>query len=252
MKKKEMVAIMTIIVILSFLVSCSEKTTEPIQGDNNGTLEFKMTVWNVYEDGKNVSSGKDFSMLKNDPNVYTCDIMNVRNILYEIQVADGEIIEGEPDDLDWITIYETSEMMLMTDREFSFVLPAGQYKAIRLLQSNRIYWITTYEDVIHEFPSLNNDEQPEDAQILDIFGEDGLYNLDENGLFYLYHDGERLGTFDIFPNTKTKVTFRMNLQTLDWIDHDSNGVWSDGDELSNWTVPEGVTTMADFIIEYEE
>ncbi len=57
--------------------------------------------------------------------------------------------------------------------------------------------------------------------------------------------------FFIKPNKTTKVTMRMNLKTLDWIDNDGSGEWSEGDELTNWTVPEGVTTMMDFIVEYE-
>ena len=255
MKKRSMAVIMVMIIIITFILSCSEKTTGPVVTDpevNIGTLEFRMTVWNTYQEGKSTNPYSKQTNFKEDPPVNTCEIIDIRNILYRFQVADGEIVAGEPDNLEWITIYESSEELLNSEKDFVIDLPPGSYRALKLLQSNLMYWVVTYEDNVYELPSLNNSDLEPDAQIQNIFGEDGLYELDDEANFYLYHDGEKLGTFDIIAGKTTKVTLRMNLKTLDWIDHDGDGVWSDGDSLNNWTTPEGIETMADFIVVYED
>lgn len=241
-----MKTLLLVIVSVFLLIGCdSDKATEP--ATDMGNLEMYMTVWNVYEG--------DYGKLSNMPStaktVYTTDLIDVRHLIPEIQVTTDEIEAGvAANSVDWITIYQSDEEMLHTERQVNIEIPAGDYRGIRIVQRNLVYWVCTYEGEVFEFPGLNNSElEPEDL-LVNTFGEDGLYDIDDNGNFYLYHDGEKLGTFEVLVDINTKVTMRLNIQTIDWHDNDNSGDWSYGDELSNWTLPEGIDTMSDFIVEY--
>ena len=129
---EKMIVVLAIIVVLSFFSGCSDKATGPADTATNGTLEFKMAVWNTFAEGKLLNSPFPEDSGKDDPPVYTCDLIDIRNILYKMEVADGEIIAGEPDNLDWITIYESAELLLNSEKEFSIELPPVNYKAIKL------------------------------------------------------------------------------------------------------------------------
>jgi hypothetical protein len=237
-----------LLVFVSFflLIGCeSNKTTEPETG--MGMLEMYMTVWNAY--------GEDFGKVANIPanpkQVYTTELINIRHLIPEIQVTTDEIEAGvAANSVDWITIYQSDEEMLHTDREVSIEIPTGDYRGIRIVQRNLMYWVCTNDGDVIEFPSLNDNELAPEELLVNTFGEEGLYEIDGEGNFYLYHDGEKLGTFEILPGSNTKVTMRLNIQTIDWHDNDGSGDWSYGDELSNWTLPEGIETMSDFIVEY--
>ena len=211
-----------------------------------GTLKFRTTVWNA-----EVSDDSKKSLAKSTGETYTLDLINTRHLLHKIEITTDEIAEGvSPDDINWLVMYESSEEMLATDREISVIVPAGEYIGFRITQRNLMYWVCELGDEIMEIPSLNNSELPDDAQLINYFGEEGLHEI-EDGLFVLRYPNERLGSFEVKPDRTTNVTMRMNLKTLDWIDNDGSGNWSEGDELTNWTVPEGITTMTDFIVGYE-
>ena len=211
-----------------------------------GTLNFRTTVWNA-----EVSDGSKKSLTKSTGETYTLDLINTRQLLYKLEITTDEITEGvSPDKINWVVMYESSEEMLATDREISLIVPAGKYIGFRITQRNLMYWVCKLGNDVMELPSLGNSELPNDAQLINYFGEEGLHEI-EDGLFVLRYPKERLGSFEIRPGRTTNVAMRMNLKTLDWIDNDGSGSWSEGDELANWTVPEGITTMTDFIVEYE-
>ena len=170
--------------------------------------------------------------------------------MYKIEVSTGEIIEGKPDNLDWKTIYESSNEILHTELKISIDLPIGAYKSIKLTMSNRLSWICTLRGNTLEFPDLNSSQLIPEAKILNWFGKEGLFLLDANN-FKLVQPKEKLGLFEIRSGKITNVTLRMNIKTLDWIDNDRDGKWSFGDRLDNWTTPQGIDTMMDFIIKYE-
>jgi hypothetical protein len=238
--------ILSSLCILFLFVSCSKEEDENINPNNTnetGLLSVKMTTWNSYENNSKGAS------IKGD--TITLDIIDSKKFKFDLRVTTDEIKAGVPDNFKWITIYESDETLYDSERDFEFELPAGNYKGIAIVQGNQHHWVCKDGGDIMELPDLNDRFLPADAHIYNIFGEDGLYVLDENSLLTKVTNDEKLGTFEVLPNRKTIVTIRMNLLTLDWIDNDGDGQWSEGDELDNWTTPEGIDTMADFIVEYE-
>jgi len=235
--------ILYLTVVLLFVAGCDNTDEEA----DTGSLIVRMSTWNSCVS----DSGDGLLKRASASTVYTLNLVDLRNILYQFKVTTDEIQAGVPDDFNWITIYESDSMMHFSEREIQFELPAGNYRGIGLLQSNRLYWVCAYEDSLIYIGDMNNAAAGEDAWIYNIFGEKGLYVLDENGMLGKVQNEEKLGTFEILPGKRTSVTVRMNVKTLDWFDNDGDGKWSEGDAVDNWTLPEGVTTMMDFIVEYE-
>lgn len=224
--------------------SCSKEEENEIS--ETGILSVRMTTWNSYKSGAGETS---FSQGANDP--VTLEVIDVKSFKMDIKVTTGEIKEGVPDDFNWISIYESDETLLNSQRDFQFELPPGKYKGIGILQGNQFYWVCRNEEQVLEMQSMNNIHAGPNTHVYNVFGEDGLYIPDENNLLVKVTNNEKLGTFEIKPGKKTLVTIRMNIMTLDWWDNDGNGKWSPGDDIDNWTLPEGMTTMADFLVEYE-
>lgn len=230
-------------VLLVFASSCKkEEEGKP----STGYVSVKVTNWNNYE-----NNAQKKSTLKSSGDTITLDIIDTKKTKLSFKVTTDEIKAGVPDDFNWISIYESGVNMLDSDREFQFELPVGNYQGIGILQSNLFYWICKNGEDVLEIPSLNDSDKPNSADIYNIFGNDGLFTIGSDGLLISPSNNERLGTFEIFPGQKTTVTIRMNLISLDWYDNDRDGLWSEGDEIGNWQVPEGVNTMADFIVVYE-
>jgi hypothetical protein len=248
MLRSKMAVISTVLAI-ALLMSCGKKdVTGPTQ--EKGTLKFSTTVWNQYIAKAVKALSKTLTATSSPGDTNTCNLINLKSIMYKIEVSTGEIIEGKPDNLDWKTIYESSNEILHTELKISIDLPIGAYKSIKLTMSNRLSWICTLRGNTLEFPDLNSSQLIPEAKILNWFGKEGLFLLDANN-FKLVQPKEKLGLFEIRSGKITNVTLRMNIKTLDWIDNDRDGKWSFGDRLDNWTTPEGIDTMVDFIIKYE-
>ena len=207
-----------------------------------GTLMFRTTVWNTHATTP--------WRIAIDTN--SCSLNSVRTIIYVMQVTTDEVKAGvKYSDINWTTIYESNTEMLHADRSFTKELSAGVYKGIRMEQRNRLFWVCAFNGNTYEFPSLNNSNLGDNAIITNIFGENGLYKIDGNGVLEVDNDKEKLGTFEIKSGQTSRVSLRLNITSLDWIDNDHSGTWTDGDELKNWKTPEGIDTMADFIVEYD-
>jgi hypothetical protein len=69
-------------------------------------------------------------------------------------------------------------------------------------------------------------------------------------------EGEYIGCyFKIYPGRTTRVTVRMNLNTLDWLDINEDGIFTPldyrEDAIDNIrTFADSIITMSDFIVEY--
>lgn len=191
--------------------------------------------------------------LGEDKAVTTCDILDTRQTLYSMEVSDGEVVAGATDDLEWFSVHEGSgEATLTSEKMFSSELPVGTYSNYKIDQGNLVEWICSCGGSELELPSLNDSTQPPDAHApINIVNSDGCWGLDESGQFYLMAEGETAGGFEIRPGGTTTVTIRVNLVTLDWNDADESGDWSDGDSIDNWSTSPGVTSMFDFIVEYD-
>ncbi|MBT3755815.1 MAG: hypothetical protein HOG24_05995, partial [Candidatus Cloacimonetes bacterium] len=69
-------------------------------------------------------------------------------------------------------------------------------------------------------------------------------------LFVSSVPGEQLGSFEIRAGETTNLVMRLNFTTVDWYDNDDSEDWSDGDAIDNHQLPNGITTMTDFIVTY--
>ncbi len=232
-----------LIFCLFLLIGCKDSPTG--SDTETGILEFYTTVWNAW-----IQGGREM-LVNTNRTVYTVDLIDIRHLIPEIQVTTDVVAVGVPaNSIEWITIYESEVEMLHTEREISLEIPAGDYKCLRITQRNLLYWVCEYQSVVHEFPSYNDGDLQPDDLLVEYLNEDGLYLVDDQGYFQLNHPGEKLGTFEVLPDMHTRVTMRLNIQTIDWHDNDNNGLWSGDDELDNWATPEGIDTMTDFLVEY--
>jgi hypothetical protein len=182
----------------------------------------------------------------------SCDIVDIKNTLLSIAVSTQDITVGKADDLAWTTVYTASSPEYFTDRTAPVVnLPTGTYKSIKIVQKNTVIWQCTFNSGTYEFESYNNTNYgPDDEIPANYFYNGGSYYLDTIGHFQ-YGNAESVGSFQIESNKTTSLNWRMNLIHLDWIDVDSNGVWTSGvDKLDNWQTASGITTMFDFIVNY--
>jgi hypothetical protein len=179
------------------------------------------------------------------------EIVDVRHTLYGIQATMDAVVAGQPDNLAWHTVYSGATEALDSELAMSASLPAGEYAAVKITQSNYMYWVCNYGPGTVELYSLNDGGRPPGAQIVCVFAADAPYVINASGDFEAAGGGEKLGsTFSIIEGLTTHLTIRCNLDTLDWDDADGSGTWTSGDGLDNWTTIPGTTTMADFTVEY--
>ncbi|MFA6617895.1 MAG: hypothetical protein WCT23_02365 [Candidatus Neomarinimicrobiota bacterium] len=229
----------------------------PSQEESTGTLIYRLATWNTY----------DFDTM-NKPTVdtLTCPLIDIKTILLKIEVTQDTIIHEGPADQEWITLYESNEELLHSERDIRAVLDTGTYKGMRLTQRNMLYWVCTHPDNSQdtlEFYDLNNRdtlEVGEHGSLINYFGTDGFYHLVNDTLYNsnISEDGSGAGEFigcyfKIFPGQITEVTMRMNLISLDWLDYNENGIYEywGGDTLDNIsTAHDSIVTMADFIVRY--
>ncbi len=230
---------------LSVFANCSKEEKE--EEKDSGLLSVNMVMWNSYD-----GSSKSTPGVTSPGEAITLDIIDVRSSRMDLKVTTDEVKEGMTDNFNWVPIYESSDTMLNSERDFQFELPAGNYRGIGILQGIQFQWVCRYGDQVMDVQDSNGDGNGGlEGLVYNIFGEDGLYVPDEGNVLVKVNNNEKLGTFEIKPGKKTLVTVRMNLMTLDWFDNDGDGQWSEGDGIDNWTLPEGVTTMADFLVEYQ-
>jgi hypothetical protein len=179
-----------------------------------------------------------------------CSISDIMNTVLSIAVSQDPVDVGQPDDLTWNIVYTASTPQYFTARIPSTVsLPLGTYKSIKIVQKNTVIWKCIHDSVTYEFESYNNTNYGADDIIpANYFFNDGSYYLDSLG-YFRYGNAESVGDFEITENHTTRLDWRMNLEQLDWIDVDTNGVWNTGtDKLDNWKTFAGTTTMFDFIV----
>jgi len=234
---------MFIIVLFTMMLSgCSEdNTTEP---ETDGTLHFRMTTWNAEQSDRIIENNNHRSM-------HTVDLIDIRHYIPKIEVTTDEVSEGlSAADITWTTMYESSVEMLHTEREVTIQLPAGNYRGVKLTQRNRMAWVVEYQGNPIDCWTIQINNLGQDELFVNYFGENGLYAV-EGGVFVPDVPGEQLGSFEIRAGETTDLVMRLNFTTVDWYDNDNSEDWSEGDDIDNWQLPDGITTMTDFIVTYE-
>lgn len=173
--KARIARLTTVLMLTVFFASCF---LFPPGGEDTGTLEFRLTYIGTQVMNK--------AALPAEEVIYTLPLIDISQILYKMEISTDTIYDGCPFNQKWLSIYETNEEMLNSERNISAEVPPGQYKALHITQRNMLGWI-------------------------------GVYQGD----------------------------------TLDWKDKDGNGIYNPPvDSLDNWFLPDSITTMADFIVEY--
>lgn len=226
----------------TYVTACGDtKSSSDKNNKDNGQLVMKLTVGD-YAKGAGKSLTRDINT--------ALDLVDIRHIVFSLAVTTDTVAENQPDNLTWHEILAETEEHYDSERAMSQDLPPGTYQAVKIIQSNYLYWVCTDGVETYELYSLNNSGAPADTHILNIFANDGMYSVDGGNNFTVTTTGEKMGTaFEIIAGKTTQLTLRNNLDTLDWNDADNSGNWSAGDSLDNWTTIPGTTTMVDFIVE---
>jgi hypothetical protein len=263
MKAKHLLLMSIAIAFVMF--SCFDP---PVEESSEGTLEFRMLLWNSYES----------EMQKTAVDTYTCPIVDIRHLIPLIQFTKDTIYHEGPANQEWINFYESDMEMYHSERNMSAVLDTGTYRGVRIFQRVLFYWVCTHpdnpEDTM-EFAQVNTsdpygielDDPSLNDTIVNIFGIDGLYYNSNDTLYNMNYteegggdgdmaEGEYIGCyFKIYPGRTTRVTVRMNLNTLDWLDINEDGIFTPldyrEDAIDNIrTFADSIITMSDFIVEY--
>jgi len=220
-------------------------------GGEDGTLVFETVVG---ESGGSKSIGSSVPSGKSSKSVYTCQITDIKNRFPKLMVSSGTVHEGDSmGDFDWYTIYESGgDWMYASELDFSADLPPDFYDNLYVKQSTVFYWVCECEvggeTDTYEFPDQNAGPGEWTENVLNA---DGSWLVEDGSVTEHMTSGEKMDGFEIRAGGVTRLTYRLNFNTLDWHDNDDSGDWSDGDELDNWTLIEGADTMFDFIVEYE-
>jgi hypothetical protein len=234
-----MTGMITAIGCVCILGPACNNATAPESQPSTGTLVFDYRVANSLAKAAVADT-------------HTCKIVDIKATLYAIEVASGTVQEGGTDSLDWTSIYESTTEMRASERVFPPVaLPVGAYNCFRIKQKNRVWWVCALGQDTIELPDLNASDRPPDTlSAINVFSDGGCFTYDSIGTFTLMTANEKLGGFEIRAAQTTNLTVTVNFNTLDWIDSDSSGTWTDGDDLDNWTAVAGKTTMVDFDVQY--
>lgn len=214
-------------------------------GTQTGTLHYRSTTWNAeFPD----------AMPKASPDSLATDTLKLIDVIQYLalmEVTTDAIDSGitRAEDVNWTVIYQSTEEMLTTQREFTIELPVGDYKGYRITQGNGFYWICTSGIDTLEIPSLNDDSRPANDLIIGHIDDKGFYEINDDGIFIKKND-EALGVFEIRPASLTTITVRMNLTALviDSLAFAQDSTY----HILDWLLPEGISTMSDFIIEYDD
>lgn len=237
---KKIIFISVMLCISSLFSGCEKDTDEPV----DGTLSVKMRTWN------NFGTLSVKSAIKSSSDTIRLQFIDVKGYKYEMKVTTDEIKQGiKESDINWTTIYESNELKDDGERDFQFTLAAGEYKGFALLQGRDFFWVGEHNGNRIEIPTSNEGSS---NKVFNAFGTDGLYVLNESEEFVKVNNSEQIGaSFKVDANKTTTVTIRMNFTAIDWYDNDNSGTWSEGDDAGEPILPDGISTMADFIVVYD-
>lgn len=250
-----------------FFAGCKKESDDDIN-KKTGMLEFK-TLNPLASTKKSAIYLKSTS--SNPPLVGDTTITittSLKLCVGDVWVSQGEVKEGQPDNLEWISLTGSTntEHKLFEDYSFSAIeLPAGTYKSIKIRFRNVFY---RYAQLVSD-PSVSYelletmgswtsscDENDITWATTNYFSSDGNHKLNDNDLYELVSEGEKLGGFNIEEGKTAVVSWRFGAGATQpcityLIDENDNLEWDCGvDGMDFWCPPE-VEYMWDFIVEYE-
>lgn len=225
---------------------------------NPATARFKSTPF-TKADYRNTPLTGDLT------EVYT---VSLKFCVGDVWVSTGEVKAGNPDNLNWKKITQTTNTELKLFEEYysfpAVTLPAGEYKSIKVVFKNRFYRYAVLKSdysVKYEFlETMDNytdptycNEQDESWNEANYFSQAGNHSL-KNGVFVLEVAGEKVDGFTLKNGGTVNLTWRMGAGATDIcttiiVDNNKNRRWDCGVDEMNFECPPSVKYMWDFIVE---
>lgn len=229
------------------LFNCSETPAPPTE--NQGILQFGFRM------------PGEMGFKRTDSN--TCKLLDVGTQMQYFGVGKQVLKDGASvSDYNWqpLFMYNTPEDLAFSfykdRRSVTVQLDAGVYPSTKMIQNTNIAWQleTPKGDTILAIDA-NNTLCPQSKDTRGFFSEyfdsTGMYTEDKGVLHSCRTGGsEGMGAFEIRPDKKTQVIMRNNIASIDWIDTDNSGDWSEGDKLDNWQTYDGTSLMVRYEIVY--
>lgn len=272
MKKKSKFWIYPLIIMGVFLMLTSnckkDKDTDDNDANKKGFLEFK--TLNPWASGKKSSMSLK-STTSNPPLTgdTTITIMTSMNVCVgDVWVSQGEVKAGQPDNLEWIRLTNSTNQDLKLFENYSFnpvELPEGTYRSIKITFKNIFYRHTELvSDPSIKYELLETmgssfdpcDENDTSWAKTNYFSTDGNHKLNDNDVFELVAPGEKVGGFTIEEGKTAIVSWRLGGGVTEpcinyLFDLNGNLEWDCGiDDLEDECPPE-MENMFDFFVEYE-
>ncbi len=266
MKTKTLFSLLFIALIL--IAGCTEESSTEVE-EKDGLLEFK-TLNPMASMQKSTPFIK--STTSNPPltGPITKTITTSFNLaIGDVWVSQEEVIAGTTDDLEWIRLTSSTNTELKLFEDYSFLaveIPAGTYRSIKITFRNIFYrYCYLVSDPSIKYNLLESMRGWTDAcdandttwAKTNYFSQDGNHSLNDNNVFELVSEGEKLGGFSIEAGKTAVVSWRLGADYTGTcytylIDENSNLKWDCGvDRMDFECVPdEEDIYMWDFVVKY--
>lgn len=272
MKKRQIISFFPLLIMGVFLVfasGCKKDNEDDNVPSTNGLIEFKCI--NPMGSSLKSTSFQMKSTLSNPSLVgdTTETIMtSMKWTIGDVWVSKGEVKVNEPDNLEWIRITNNTNTEMKLFEEYAFPakeIPAGDYKSIKITFRNIWYRqvkLTSNPSIVYELlesmGSSTDACDPSDTTWAktNYFGPDGNHYLNDNGIFQLASEGEKISGLKIESGKKSIVSWRLGAGTTGTctnylIDINGNREWDCGVDKVEDVCPPDMEYMWDFVVEYE-
>ncbi len=258
---KTIKVLLSLMVLSLLLAGCTKEA-------NTGTLQFK-TLNPLTETQKSVDVLKALS--ENPPLVGDTTATYLKSLklcIGDVWVSQEEVVAGEPDDLLWVRLTDETnyELKLFEDHQFSEVdIPAGTYQSIKITFRNIFYrYVELIADPTVSYELLETmgswsdpcDENDESFVPANYFSTAGNHSLNDDGVFELVSEGEKIGGFTIEEGKLATVSWRLGAGVTEpcinyLIDENENREWDCGIDYTEDECPAEMEYMWDFLVEYD-
>jgi hypothetical protein len=230
---------------------------------NTGFIKFKM----VNPTSSSKKESINFKHTSSNPALVgdtTLTILtNIKACIGDIWVSQGEVIDGQADNLQWVRLTSVTNTQLQNFETYSFAqkeIPIGTYKSIKITLKNIFYWVSVLDtdstvkyEILQTMGSALDpcDENDDSWARTNYFSTDGNHILNDNGVFELVSSGEKVGGFKIEAGKIATVSWRWLMRgcILKLLDLNQNLIFDCGIDDT-----EMVCTgqyMFDFVVDYE-
>jgi hypothetical protein len=193
---------------------------------------------------------------------------SIKMCIGDVWVSQDIVKAGNSDDLDWVRLTNETNQLKKLFEEYSFPakeIPAGNYKSIKITFKNVFYRhvvLASDNSVVYELLETMGswtdecDENDESWAKTNYFSVDGNHYLNENGVFELVSEGEKIGGFTLEADKTASLKWRLGAGATETctnylIDVNGNRVWDCGVDYIEDVCPPDMEYMWDFVVEYE-